>query len=153
MKRCVECKGSLKAVQTKEVITIGEHRISLSLPARRCESCRESYIDGEVAERADLIVASRLLDLGIATGAAFRFMRKALGLRAIDLAELLNVDAATVSRWENGKVAVDRAAIAALAAAASERLEGRDATLTRLRCLREGKRPARTLRIDLAKAS
>jgi transcriptional regulator with XRE-family HTH domain len=100
-----------------------------------------------------LLVASQLLDLGVATGAAFRFMRKALGLRAVDLAELLNVNAATVSRWENGKVAVDRAALATLAAAASERLDDRDSTLARLRRLREGKRPARALRVNLAKAS
>jgi hypothetical protein len=37
----------------------------------------------------ELAVAERLASLGLRTGAAFKFMRKALGLRAVDLAELL----------------------------------------------------------------
>ncbi len=102
---------------------------------------------------SSLLVASQLLGMGIANGEAFRFMRKALGLRAADLAGMLGVDAATVSRWETGKVPVDRAALATLAAAATERLDGRDATLERLRALREGKKPARQLRVEYAQAS
>jgi YgiT-type zinc finger domain-containing protein len=153
MKRCVECKGRLRPARTEEVITLGEHRIALTVPARRCASCGETYIAGSVAERADLVVASRLLNLGIASGAAFRFLRKALGVRALDLAALLGVDAATISRWETGKVPVDRCALTTLAAAASERLDGRDTTLGRLRVLGEGKRPRRGLRVDFAKAS
>lgn len=147
MKRCVECGGKLGSVQTEEVFTVGEHKISMELPARRCTVCGELYVAGDDAERAELMVAAQLLSMGIDTGAAFRFMRKSLGLRAADLADLLNLDAATVSRWENEKVAVDRAALATLAAATSERLSGQgDATLDRLRTLREGKRAAREIR-------
>ncbi len=135
MKRCVECKGLLKPSQSEEVISLGEHRISIVLPARRCASCGEVYVASDVAEKADLLVATRLLDMGIADGAAFRFMRKALGFRAADLAELLGVDAATVSRWETGKVPVDRATLATLAAAASDRLDGRERTIERLRAM------------------
>jgi len=153
MRRCVKCKGQLKSVQAEDAIPVGEHEVTVTMPAKRCGACGEIYFEGKDLERAELAVASQLLNLGVATGAAFRFMRKALGLRAVDLAKLLDVDAVTISRWENDKVPVDRATLATLAAAASEKLDGRDATLARLRRLHEGKRPARALRVDVARAS
>ncbi len=42
------------------------------------------------------------------TGPEIRFLRKNLGLASKDFADLLGVDKATVSRWENGKQVPDR---------------------------------------------
>lgn len=151
MRNCVECKGPLRVDHSENHYTIGEVEIAVTVPARRCAECKTAYVSGPVSEAAELFVASQLLGRGIATGAAFRFMRKALGLRATDLADLLDIDAATVSRWETGKVPVDRAALATLSAAASERLEGHSHTIDSLRAVREGHGPAKAgaLRLDL----
>jgi transcriptional regulator with XRE-family HTH domain len=59
-----------------------------------------------------------------------------LGLRAADLAELLDVAAETVSRWENAQRTVDRPAWVALSAMVLDRIEGGTRTLDRLRTLR-----------------
>jgi len=71
-------------------------------------------------------------------GDAFRYARKALGLRGADLAEILNVDAATVSRWEN-KGSVDRAAWLLLGAFVREKLAQGTLDLESLR--KEGAAP------------
>ncbi|MBI4800211.1 MAG: helix-turn-helix domain-containing protein [Desulfarculus sp.] len=51
----------------------------------------------------ELVRKRSLLD-----GAEIRFLRKNLGLAAKDFADLLGVDKATVSRWENDKQGPDR---------------------------------------------
>lgn len=90
----------------------------------------------------ELAVAEKLAGLGIRTGEAFKFMRKALGLRAVDLAELLDVAAETVSRWETGEP--EARAFALLGSIVAERLRGQEETVDRLRALRSPrKRPAR----------
>jgi transcriptional regulator with XRE-family HTH domain len=67
----------------------------------------------------------------------FKFMRKALGLRAVDIAELLDVAAETLSRWETGQRPVDRASWIAVSAMVLDKLEGRTTTLDRLKALLE----------------
>ncbi|MDX2088302.1 MAG: helix-turn-helix domain-containing protein [Kofleriaceae bacterium] len=62
-------------------------------------------------------------------------MRKALGMRAVDLAQLLDVTAETVSRWETGKIDVETRAFALLGTLVIERLEGRDDAVQRLRAI------------------
>jgi len=42
------------------------------------------------------------------SGAEIRFLRKFLVLKANEFAELLGVSKVTVSRWENGKVKIDK---------------------------------------------
>jgi putative zinc finger/helix-turn-helix YgiT family protein len=153
MNRCVECGGPVGAGTAEDTIRVGKARVVVTYPVRRCGKCGEEYVDGEVSRRIDLLVAARVAELGEVSGEAFRFARKALGLRAIDLAELLDVSADTISRWERGAVAVDRAALALLAAAAADALDNRTTTLDRLRALAVGKRPAGALRLDYGKAS
>ena len=149
MRRCIKCKVELKPGKTTEIITVGDRRLTLTLPAKHCPKCEETYVAGSDAERADLYVAASLLDLGIATGMAFRFMRKAIGLRAIDLAPLLAVDVATISRWETDKSPVDRCALATLAAIASEKFRGCNETLGRLHGLADGRHPTGKLALEL----
>ena len=47
------------------------------------------------------IAVYRCLEPGKLAGAEIRFMRKALGLTQAEFAETLEIDPATVSRWEN----------------------------------------------------
>jgi transcriptional regulator with XRE-family HTH domain len=76
-------------------------------------------------------------------------MRKSIGMRAADLAELLDVTPETVSRWETGKLDVTRAAWSTLADVVVEHAERASRMLDRLRTLREPKKLAKALRLEL----
>ncbi|HET8539762.1 MAG TPA: YgiT-type zinc finger protein [Anaeromyxobacter sp.] len=155
MKRCPECRNPLrdaKADVTWDLAGAGEI-VMRGVPGQRCDHCGEVYRRGEDLERAELVAAAGLADIGVQNGAVFRFMRKALGMRAADLAELLDVTAEQVSRWENDHVPVNRGAWVTVAALVSDRLEGSEKTLARLRALREHRtRLSSPLRLDLAHA-
>ncbi len=70
----------------------------------------ETYLDWKVLAKLDLAAAQWLADAGARSPETFRFMRKTLGLRAADLAELLDVAPETVSRWERGVLPVEHRA-------------------------------------------
>jgi putative zinc finger/helix-turn-helix YgiT family protein len=122
---------------------------SVATPARRCSGCGELHVDGDVLSRAHLSVCCALADRGIHGGDVLRHMRKALGLRAADLARLLGVTPETVSHWETGKVPPARAAFATLAAMSEEALDGRTTTRDRLELLCEEHRFPRTIAVPL----
>ncbi len=122
MKRCVECKGCLQRRLVEETLQVGGHRFVASLPGRVCAGCGETYLDAKTLERFELTVAVDLALAGETKGEVFKFIRKAVGMKATELAELLGVAAETVSRWETGERAVDRGAFALLADMAREML-------------------------------
>jgi transcriptional regulator with XRE-family HTH domain len=128
---------------------VGGHVFVAALPARYCRSCEEASYEGATLQRFDLHVASRLVEAGSSSGAAFRFLRKALGLRAIDVAGLLDVAAETLSRWETDKRAVDRGALAVLASCVHDALAGRTTTLETLRALRSPRTLEKRVQLDL----
>lgn len=141
MRVCVQCGGALVDA-TEEIQTrVDDLLFLIEAPAQQCVNCKETYISGAVHERLDLLVANQLSKSGILSGSIFRFMRKSLGIRANDLAQLLGVSPETVSRWETGKRDVDRASFAAVGAMISDALGGRADTVERLRSLVEPKRP------------
>jgi putative zinc finger/helix-turn-helix YgiT family protein len=139
MKRCVQCGGDkLVAATTETPERVGDVTFTVVVPATRCEKCGESYVSYDAGVRAELMVAATLPELGIDSGAALRYMRKALGLKAVELARLLGVVPETVSRWETGANApIPRPVLATLAAMASDKIEGRTRTLDHLRALHE----------------
>lgn len=110
--------------------------------ARRCRDCKEVFFTAQEVASFDLQVAEKLMEMGAKTGLGFKFARKAVGLRAADLAALLDVDVATISRWENDKIPSDRAALATLGALVRDKRQGSSATLAQLRALREAPRPS-----------
>jgi putative zinc finger/helix-turn-helix YgiT family protein len=126
---------------------------SVAAPARRCAGCGEVHVERDVLERARLSIGCALADRGVHTGDALRHMRKALALRAADLARLLGVTPETVSHWETGRAPPARAAFVAVAAMVEEAIEGRTTTRDRLGVLASGPRPPRTLRVRLRPAS
>ena len=81
----------------------------------------------------------------------FRWLRKAARLPSVRLAELLDVTPGTVSRWENGKQALDRRAVALVAALALEAQGDRAAALDLLEALAAGK-PSKRVRLDVRAA-
>jgi len=152
MDRCVMCRSrDLKRGTTELRITVDQVVFGGKLPASVCKSCGEAYVEGEAQRHFELQAASQLAQMGRPTAAAFRFMRKALGLRGIELAELLGVERGTLSRWENGALRVDRGAFIVLGGIVIERLSGRTDTMGRLRALRHPvKAPRKVVRIKSA---
>jgi putative zinc finger/helix-turn-helix YgiT family protein len=122
---------------------------AVAVPERSCPSCGEVHVDRDVLARAQLAAARALADAGVHTGDAFRHMRKVLGLRAVDLARLLDVTPETISHWETGRAAPARAAFVALAAMIDDATQGRTATLDRLTVLAEGRPWPRSLMVEL----
>jgi DNA-binding transcriptional regulator YiaG len=52
------------------------------------------------------IAVARVMDDFRLNGKELKFLRKAIGLKAVDLAKFLDVAPETLSRWENGKEAI-----------------------------------------------
>jgi len=141
--RCYLCKsGELESVVIEEGRTFAGRRLSAMVPAERCPSCGESYITGDDLEAFENTLAAELA-CGEPSGAAFKFLHSLLGMKGVELAELLDVAPETVSRWEHDKLPVDRAHFALLASMVLDRAEGRTTTLDRLRALAQpGPRPS-----------
>jgi putative zinc finger/helix-turn-helix YgiT family protein len=136
MKRCYACKGEeLVAVTVDLERKIGGRVFKAAVRAARCAKCGEETYAGPELEAFDLAVAGELANHGVASAEGFSFMRRALGMMARDLAELLDVAPETVSRWEHGKLPLDRGPVALLSAMVLDRLEGRTTTLDRLKTL------------------
>lgn len=149
--KCTACGGSRLADSSETE----EHEVSgtkyrIEVPAWKCRRCGEVFVDGPATLRAELVVAGELARHGPANGETFRFMRSSLQLRATELADLLDIRAETVSRWEKGHDPVDRSAWAALAAMVCESLEKRRDTRDRLEAIRSPAQKPRTIvRLDL----
>ena len=149
--RCWKCKSkALKAILVAESRTVASHVFTAELPWLHCDGCGERTISGPVLEALDLSIASALARAGITAPEALRFMRKALGLPAAELAELLQLRPETVSRMENGKTVADRRTVALLAAMVFDRQAGREDTLERLRVLAHPPRLAKRVQIRTA---
>jgi putative zinc finger/helix-turn-helix YgiT family protein len=136
--KCIECgHEQFERVVEREQRTIDGREFSAGLPADECSRCGEIYVEGEALANFEKLVAGKLAQEGPASGEAFRFLRKAIALKAADLAALLGVTPETISRWENGQREVDMAAWATLAAIVVDSLRGQTLTIDRLRAAAE----------------
>jgi DNA-binding transcriptional regulator YiaG len=108
-------------------------------------------LDEATSRDVSLRVAAKLVDLGIATGEAFAYLRRALNLKATELAELLDVRPETISQWENGHVPVNRAAWGVLAALVDHEAGSTRSPIDHLRAAKNAKTPKR-VRVTLAVA-
>jgi putative zinc finger/helix-turn-helix YgiT family protein len=114
---CTFCrKGTPRPADLTLERRIAGHVFVTTIKGKRCDQCQEEYFPAAAVSQFDRKVATALAEHRIAEPDAFRAMRKAVGLRATDLAELLETTPETISRWENGKHPIDRAALALVAA-------------------------------------
>ena len=114
--KCVQCgHDGLKETTKVHEIHIGDAVVRGTVPAETCPKCKEVYVTGDALERLELQVAASVVRSGVVNGATFRFMRKALGLQAKDMLEVIGTPPETVSRWETGARDVDRFAWITLA--------------------------------------
>jgi DNA-binding transcriptional regulator YiaG len=148
-RRCPAChaidRWREKTVDVSHVIS--GHEFVGAVSARECMSCGHVLHDRAAEDRLCLRIAALIVDSGLATGRAFRFMRKAIAMRASDLARLLQVAPETISRWETERRAVDPSSFALLAAIVRDRLEGRTAVLDGLERLVKPLELPRTTRV------
>lgn len=150
MKLCVHCGGDLvRDIKKLDLLEVDGHRFTAVVVSRRCNKCgveRSSGID-----ELDLLLAKRLSELGFRSGFAFSVMRKALGIPAVTLAELLDVAPETVSRWEHGKRPIDCATLATMNALINDALSNRTDTLDCLRALKKQPKISETINLDLTR--
>lgn len=136
MKKCVQCGAkTLRRTTEPDKVRVGGRKFVGQVPAIECKRCGEVYLDGAAGVALELAAARWLAEHGFSSGEEIRFMRKAAGLRAADLAELLAVSAEAVSHWETGKHRPDLGTLATIAALALDRIDGRTTTRDRLRAL------------------
>lgn len=148
MRKCPSCgEARLRKQTVQHRLAIGGQRFGVSLPGQVCRACGEEVVRASVLELGELGAAKLLADSGRACPEAFRFMRKAIGLRAADLAELLGVAPATVSRWENGRMPVEPRTFALLGRIVRDRLAGEDDTEELLRAVHRPAKVRGTLRL------
>ena len=124
-----------RATQVSHSITVAGHVFTGPIKARRCEACGEATFTSEALERFELQADMKLARSGEITGEGFRLLRKALGLRATELAELVGAAPETISRWETGKRVAERSALVILGSLIEDRLEGRTHTADRIAAL------------------
>ncbi len=155
MRRCAVCRSNdlreaTEAVDVAVPTDSAPFRVRVSgVSSVRCGACGESFLSGPDLARAELLAGAEAMARGLRDGATLKFVRKALGLRAIELGELLDVSAETVSRWENGHRTAERSVWNTLADLVSDKLGGRTATVERLRAPAKAQIPKRPVRLKL----
>ena len=123
-------------------------RFTGDVPARKCTSCGELLISGRGLGAFEHAITLELARGGEVGPEGFRWLRKAAGLKAVRLAELLDVTPMQVSRWENGRKPLERRAVALVSALALE-VEGKAATRAVLEALATRKKVSRSVRLDV----
>src|SRR4051794_15605854 len=123
--RCVNCGGTdLPTVDHTLQATIAGVPFERRVRVQKCSTCGEAYLAPGVLADFELSGALELGRAGVRTPAALKFMRKAAGLRAADLGELLGLTPEHLSRLENGKSPADKRTVALLAAILEDKAAG-----------------------------
>lgn len=134
--KCINCgKADLIRGTVPLAVTVAGVEFATELPGRRCPTCGYSTVHGPAAVRFELLVAAELVKRGLRGGASFKFMRKALGMKATEIAQAFNVAPETISRWENDQREVDWPEFMLLGFLVDDKLAGCTTTLSRLQAL------------------
>lgn len=146
---CVNCRNN-RAREISGTVSrhVAGHEFHGTLPALECTSCGMKYYQSDDLAHFELATAISIGNAALMTPEALRFMRKVTGLQAKQFAGLLGVRAETVSRWESGKVPVDRATYALLQQVLVDRLAGSSATEKGLRLLMHPGKLTKRVRAD-----
>ncbi|MEZ4302090.1 MAG: type II toxin-antitoxin system MqsA family antitoxin [Polyangiaceae bacterium] len=137
-KTCALCGADkIRKGKVSLVREVGSHVFSATVVGHVCGACGESFTDIRDGERFDLAVAAQLSEAA-PSGEAFRFLRKVAGLKAREVASMFGVTNDTISRWENGKHAIERPPFFILGQLVREKAQG---STTMLDLLLRGQMP------------
>jgi putative zinc finger/helix-turn-helix YgiT family protein len=141
--KCAQCgNAKFRRATEKHYVNVAKTRFVADLPVTVCRKCGESYMEHKILSDFERRVARHLAENGPATGETFRFMRKAIGLPALEVAKLLGTTPETVSRWESGTHRPDAGTWTTLGSLVLDELGGRSDVRKRLQALK-AKWPAR----------
>lgn len=136
MKNCARCGGTdLRPMEHVNRVEIGERTYSGRVAAFRCGKCGAEIVSAAELLAHERAVARYVADHGPFDGPGFAYLRVQLALQGTDLAELLDVRAETISRWENGRAPVDRNAWLVVGDMVRDLASGRDDTKRRIAAL------------------
>ncbi len=148
--KCPACgRTSFKPATYSARRDIDGRRFTGDVPARKCTSCSELLISGPGLGAFERAITLELARGGEVGPEGFRWLRKAAGLKAVRLAELLDVTPMQVSRWENGRKPLERRAVALVSALALEQVDCKAATRAVLEALAAGKKLPKSVRLDV----
>jgi putative zinc finger/helix-turn-helix YgiT family protein len=152
MKRCPQC-GSEDLITTHgdyHYLESGLPNVILKdIPLRRCKGCSELWpVISRIKQLHEVITEALVKKASPLTGDEVRFLRKALRLKARELASVLGVHKVTVSRWETGKEAIGPTADRLLRLMVATRTPLRDYSLDMLKKITRKSTPT-TVRLGL----
>lgn len=133
--RCPLCKeAELERREVPHAVDVDGIEFRGTVEGDGCSACDEALVAHEELRRFDLLVADALARQAERKPERVRFMRRALGLKGVELARLLDVTPETVSRWEHGAAdrEMDTRSFALLGAMVADALSGREDTRKRL---------------------
>jgi putative zinc finger/helix-turn-helix YgiT family protein len=152
MDRCTNCgKTGLTAGEQAITLDVGDRTFDGLIAGWHCPACGERFYAGTDMEAFEHLAAKWLAEHGVRTHEELRFMRKAVGIRAADLAAWLGVTPETVSHWETGKHGPDVPVRGAIAAIVLDTLRRETTTRDRLR-VQEKPDDVRKVRLDVRAA-
>lgn len=137
--KCATCGTKTQSKRKAHSLKIAGVLLKGDVAVNVCGKCGTSLLDVGELEQFEINAAASLAEHGVCTGEAFRFIRKALGMRASDVASTLGTTPETVSRWETGQRDVDRHVFALLAELAIAAAEGRPSPAARFKTLASAK--------------
>jgi len=113
--KCVECGGDLVLKGYKHTEKVGRWTATDGTTmAPQCVKCGAARLTLDDLEMYQLTAAKTVLCANKLEGPVVRYARKTLGLTQKELGLLLDYQHETISKWENEKEPVPRAAAAAL---------------------------------------
>jgi transcriptional regulator with XRE-family HTH domain len=150
MEKCVNCGkvGTLVEGVFPFSMTLGGTAFNVDMLMRRCRSCKERYLKPGALDVVYFEAARHFARSGDIRPETLKIIRKAAGLPAVELAELLDLRPETIWRMENGKTPPDRRTVALLAAIVEDRATGSTGTITLLRDLRDARKRAKTVVLE-----
>jgi DNA-binding transcriptional regulator YiaG len=152
-KTCSRCdRNRLVAIHLDDTLEVCGHSFTAQLPAEKCEFCGQVVIQGHDVRLFELRVAVEIAKAGLRTGESFKYLRKAVGMEAANLAELLDVPVEYVGYWESGSWPVDPRAHAVLCSFVLGKFEQRPSSLDCLRVLRKPRKLSQKVRLHLIDA-
>jgi DNA-binding transcriptional regulator YiaG len=133
--KCTKCGTRTRRRRVAHSVTVSGIELQGEVTEDACPSCGYATMPLSELQRFEGLAAAALARHGVATGEAFKFIRKALGMRATDVGTVLGVTPETVSRWETGQREVDRHVFAMLGELAIAAVEGRPSPAERFKAL------------------